>query len=950
MAQILSAKSDISTNTSTSFSKYNELHPSGSLDSEISINNQNISSLESIPLPTNSITNKPAIASSSIYQICREIHERLLEVPNFEIYLNNARSQNDLFPTGITNDPVSLLWQCFRQGASLCALYNALKPEKPLTINPKAHLTSMNACKANVYHFLLACRNELGYKDNDLFSISQLYQDDTNGFVKVTKTVSLILDKLKERNLLIKRKKVICHDQDLNKPKDSRAKVVAELLDTERKYVQDMETLQNYMHALQSNEIVSADTIHLLFANLNMLVDFQRRFLIGIEANSALQPEHQRFGALFIQMEESFSIYEPFCSNYTYASDLAIEETPKLSKLAHIVEPTYELPSLLIKPIQRICKYPLLLKVFKYLLLFYPHYEELKQGMHAIKRVTDRVNETRRRQENEVVVMELERRIEDWKGHNVSSFGALLLEDIFMVLKGDVEREYHVYLFERILLCCKEMSSSKKQTRSMSISKKSQKKRGSLQLKGRIFINNVSDINSISKNGQYTLQIHWHNDHEKEYFILRCRNEENLKQWYTALKKLMEELKSKESIQINQNTINHKPNLFNNQFTAAFTTTKNFDVKPKSYATDSDDDNCYKDFEDIIDNSSDIGASTMSRNPSSISVRSRSTTNDSILSFGNNYYGTWTCPSRESSQTSKIPQTYFQSYSSNPKNIPENINCKPFENNYTIYPESNISTVELSSNSAKRNANLSTTNPYSFTRLNSQNFNRDFDQLRFTAPPMSQTHRENNIPYLSHNYRIPMHPAPSVSDISQNRLRSASNPMMNAFSENQIPLNTNLLSSLSSSRLTLNHKVEHNDSASSSISSNTSLSRPTTESPNTTGNISPSTISHTRLETNKNENQVKVKVSYLDDIFVIIVAPNIGYAQLMEKVERKIHLCGNYATRNLKQPLRIRYQDEDGDHITINSDEDVQMAIEMRHMYGTEGLSNTSGIINLYVG
>ncbi|KTW29133.1 uncharacterized protein T551_02407 [Pneumocystis jirovecii RU7] len=947
MTQSLSTKSSISTNTSTSFSKYDELRPSESLDSSVSVNNQNISSLESIPLPTNSITNKPAIASSSIYQMCREIHERLLEVPNFEIYLTNARSQSDLFPAGITNDPVSLLWQCFRQGASLCALYNALKPEKPLTVNPKAHLTSMNACKANVYHFLLACRNELGYKDSDLFSISQLYQDDTNGFVKVAKTVSLILDKLEEQNLLIKRKKVICHDQNLNKPKDNRAKVVAELLDTERKYVQDMETLQNYMHALQSNEIVSADTIHLLFANLNMLVDFQRRFLIGIEANSALQPEHQRFGALFMQMEESFSIYEPFCSNYTYASDLAIEETAKLSKLAHIVEPTYELPSLLIKPIQRICKYPLLLKeLLKHTSPSDPHYEELKQGMHAIKRVTDRVNETRRRQENEVVVMELERRVEDWKGHNVSSFGALLLEDIFMVLKGDVEREYHVYLFERILLCCKEMSTSKKQTKNMSISKKPQKKRGSLQLKGRIFINNVSDINSISKNGQYTLQIHWHNDHEKEYFILRCRNEENLKQWHTALKKLIEELKSKESIQINQNLVNHKSSLSNNQFTAV----KNFNMKPKNYTTDSDDDNCYKDLEDIIDNGSDIGSSTMSRNPSSISMRSRSTTNDSILSFGNNYYGTWTCPSRELSQTSKISQTYFQSCSSNPKNAPENINYRPFENNYTIYPESHIPTIDSSSNLTRKNTNSSTANPYSFTRFNSQNCNRDFDQLRFTAPPMSQTPHENNIPYLSHNYRIPIHQAPSISDISQNRLRSASNPMMNTFSENQIPFNTNFLSSLSSSRLALSHRIEHNDSTSSSISSNTSLSRPTTESPNTTGNISPSTIPHTRLEANKNENHIKVKVNYLDDIFVIIVAPNIGYAQLIEKVERKIHLCGNYAAKNLKQPLRIRYQDEDGDHITINSDEDVQMAVEMRHMYGTEGLSGTSGIINLYVG
>ncbi|QSL66988.1 hypothetical protein MERGE_001375 [Pneumocystis wakefieldiae] len=927
MTQSRSIKSNISTNASNSFPKYDDLHSSESVNSVETINNRNSSS-KFVPLPANSITNKPAVASSSIYQICREIHGRLLNVPNFEIYLDNAKSQNDLFPAGIVNDPVSLLWQCFRQGASLCALFNALRPARPLTVNPDSYLTSMNACKASVYHFLLACRNELGYKDDDLFSISQLYQDDTNGFVKVTKTVSLILDQLEEKNLLLKRKKIIYNDQDIKKPKDNRAK--------------------NYMHALQSNEIVSADTIHLLFANLNMLVDFQRRFLIGIEANSALHPEHQRFGALFIQMEESFSIYEPFCSNYTYASDLAIEEISKLNKLAHIVEPTYELPSLLIKPIQRICKYPLLLKeLLKYTDPSDPHYEELKQGMHAIKRVTDRVNETRRRQENEVVVMELERKIEDWKGHNVSNFGALLLEDVFIVIKGDVEREYHVYLFERILLCCKEIPASKKQAKVMSISKKSHKKRGSLQLKGRIFINSVLNIDSISKNGQYTLHIHWHNDHEKEFFTLKCRNEENLRQWHNALKKLIEESKSKNNTQINHNTMNYRSNKIDNQFNSM----KSYNMKPKGYTTDdSDNENSCKDVRDIIDN--DIGTSTTSKSLSSISVRSRSATNDSISSFGNNYYGTQICSSRNPSQTSKASQICYQPYSANSKGVLENIDCKPFENDYMI-SDSHISiTTGLSSNPARESAGSSITDSYLFTGFNTQNTSdHDLDQLKYTIPSVSQTsHKNNNISCSLHNYRIPAHPT-SIPDImSKNNMRSISNPIINSFPKNQIPHNTSLLSPASSSHIISSHKIEHNDSI-SSISPNTSLSRLTTESPNTTtGNISPSTIPHTRLEGNKNENQVKIKVNYLDDIFVIIVAPTIGYAQLMERVERKIHLCGNYAAKNLKQPLRIKYQDEDGDHITINSDEDVQMAVEMRHLYRTEGLSGASGIVNLYVG
>ena len=116
------------------------------------------------------------------------------------------------------------------------------------------------------------------------------------------------------------------------------------------------------MRELQIQKIVSPDTIHYLFGNLNALVDFQRRFLIQLEEIAEKSPEEQRIGHLFIQFEDSFSVYEPYCANYYSAQDLVVQETPRLQKLADILNPIYELPSMLIKPVQRICKYPLLLK------------------------------------------------------------------------------------------------------------------------------------------------------------------------------------------------------------------------------------------------------------------------------------------------------------------------------------------------------------------------------------------------------------------------------------------------------------------------------------------------------------------------------------------------------------------------------------------------------------
>lgn len=176
----------------------------------------------------------------------------------------------------------------------------------------------------------------------------------------------------------------------------------------------------------------------------------------------------------------------------------------------------------LIKPIQRICKYPLL---FQQLLKACPpdheFYQELEEGVAACKRITEKVNEAERRAVNTATVKLLEQRVEDWKGHALANFGELLLDDIFMVTKSDVDREYHVFLFEKIILCCKDATNipNKKVVKSNSILKKTnstqvvpatpatsgaaaRKKTTPLLLKGRIFLNNVTQAVPNTRGGE----------------------------------------------------------------------------------------------------------------------------------------------------------------------------------------------------------------------------------------------------------------------------------------------------------------------------------------------------------------------------------------------------------------------------------------------------------------
>jgi len=138
--------------------------------------------------------------------------------------------------------------------------------------------------------------------------------------------------------------------------------------------------------------------------------------MIQIEDVADKAPQEQRFGSLFMSMEELFQVYEPFCANYQAAQDLVSQESTKLQKLSDILNPTYELPSMLIKPVQRICKYPLLLtQLIKATDKDWPHYQEMTEGLESIQRVTSRVNEVQRQYENLQIVQDLKRRVEDWK-------------------------------------------------------------------------------------------------------------------------------------------------------------------------------------------------------------------------------------------------------------------------------------------------------------------------------------------------------------------------------------------------------------------------------------------------------------------------------------------------------------------------------------------------------
>jgi cell division control protein 24 len=145
--------------------------------------------------------------------------------------------------------------------------------------------------------------------------------------------------------------------------------IVNELVTTERTYVQHLELLHAFKKLIEERGVISGDAVHDIFFNLNGLLDFQRRFLIRVEQTNILSEDEQNWGSLFVLYKDAFKVYEQYIANQNKCEKAAVREFDKLKdlggpqELAQFTTDSTVLSAFLLKPFQRLAKYPLLLKV-----------------------------------------------------------------------------------------------------------------------------------------------------------------------------------------------------------------------------------------------------------------------------------------------------------------------------------------------------------------------------------------------------------------------------------------------------------------------------------------------------------------------------------------------------------------------------------------------------------
>ncbi len=227
-----------------------------------------------------------------------------------------------------------------------------------------------------------------------------------------------------------------------------RRHIIKELVDTEHSFGQDMKVVDDIYKGTSNVIIISVEDVKTLFGNSDQIVAFSTNFLDALKGASKsvyVLPKSKRWRSNRVSNATSYSgntddqssinglelsdddkdrktfigeafghhmanmekVYAEYLKNHDAANQKlqALQKNPKVQiwlkecrAYAHDLTSAWDLDSLLVKPVQRILKYPLLLEqLLEATPENHPDYTALDIAVREIKGISMRINEMKRR-------------------------------------------------------------------------------------------------------------------------------------------------------------------------------------------------------------------------------------------------------------------------------------------------------------------------------------------------------------------------------------------------------------------------------------------------------------------------------------------------------------------------------------------------------------------------
>ncbi|XP_044911970.1 rho guanine nucleotide exchange factor 38 isoform X2 [Felis catus] len=190
-----------------------------------------------------------------------------------------------------------------------------------------------------------------------------------------------------------------------------RSKIIKELIQTEKDYLNDLELcIREVVQPLRNKQIDRLD-VDSLFSNIESVHQISAKLLSLLEeATTDVEPAMQVIGEVFLQIKGPLEdIYKIYCYHHDEAQSVleSYEKEEELKQhLSHCIQSLKGKPnlldmgSLMIKPIQRVMKYPLLLcELQGSTPPSHPDFRALGDAFTAVKDINVNINELKRRKD-----------------------------------------------------------------------------------------------------------------------------------------------------------------------------------------------------------------------------------------------------------------------------------------------------------------------------------------------------------------------------------------------------------------------------------------------------------------------------------------------------------------------------------------------------------------------
>eukprot|EP01116_Phalansterium_solitarium_P018035 TRINITY_DN4618_c0_g1_i3.p1 TRINITY_DN4618_c0_g1~~TRINITY_DN4618_c0_g1_i3.p1 ORF type:complete len:844 (-),score=156.06 TRINITY_DN4618_c0_g1_i3:1430-3961(-) len=201
---------------------------------------------------------------------------------------------------------------------------------------------------------------------------------------------------------------------DVDKQASLRLAVLKELTATEKDYVLDLEVLVNvFVKPLSAVGFMKKEDVEQLFSNLEVLLALHQIFLQRFKSDDL---PNLMIGKIFCKLAPQLRRYSSYCAN----QQQCMSTLNRLKRHNHeflvfikraLNQPTCKnlsLESFLIKPVQRICKYPLFFKeILRYTPEDHPDFNFLVSALESIQEQLNRVNEQKRLKDTEQKQLEI---------------------------------------------------------------------------------------------------------------------------------------------------------------------------------------------------------------------------------------------------------------------------------------------------------------------------------------------------------------------------------------------------------------------------------------------------------------------------------------------------------------------------------------------------------------